>query len=209
MASALRALETGGVAGSLSSGLHHARRAWGAGFCTFNGLALAARRALDAGAHGVLVIDLDAHCGGGTADILADDPAVACIDLAVDAFDLYPERGRFTLDTILDAAAYLPTLGRRLDVLDPAGFDLVLYNAGMDPFERCTTGGRRGMTTQLLAQRERTVFEWCRTKGLPIAFVLAGGYANPGFDEGELVELHRLTLAEAAPEPSPHLPHGS
>src|SRR5688500_16166004 len=52
-----------GVAGSLSSGLHHARHDRGAGFCTFNGLAIAARAALAAGAESVFVLDLHAHCG--------------------------------------------------------------------------------------------------------------------------------------------------
>ena len=197
VAAALRALETG-TAGSLSSGLHHAKRSRGDGFCTFNGLALAAHAALDAGAGGVLIIDLDAHCGGGTAELLADDPRIAQLDLAVDAFDLYPEHGRFTLDTILDASAYLPTLRRRLDALDPAAFDLVLYNAGMDPFEGCHIGGRRGMTREILAEREDTVFAWCRDIGLPVAFVLAGGYAGGGFTQDDLVDLHRLTLEAAA-----------
>src|SRR2546429_582741 len=49
VAAALAALQEG-VAGSLSSGLHHARRGSGAGFCTFNGLVIAARAALAAGA---------------------------------------------------------------------------------------------------------------------------------------------------------------
>ena len=62
MAAASEALRTRRVSGSLSSGLHHARRARGAGFCTFNGLVLAARAALDAGARTVLILDLDAHC---------------------------------------------------------------------------------------------------------------------------------------------------
>src|SRR5207344_3053498 len=63
VAAAAAALEQG-VAGSLSSGLHHARRARGSGFCTFNGLAIAAREALAAGAGAILILDLDAHCGG-------------------------------------------------------------------------------------------------------------------------------------------------
>ena len=114
------------------------------------------------------------------------------------AFDRYPERGRFTLDTIGDAADYLPTLRRRLDAIDPAGFDLVLYNAGMDPFEGCHIGGRRGIARDVLAEREDAVFAWCRADGLPVAFVLAGGYTNSGFSEDELVDLHRLTLEAAA-----------
>src|SRR5580765_3229887 len=48
IAAASVALRTRRVSGSLSSGLHHARRARGAGFCTFNGLVLAANAVLDA-----------------------------------------------------------------------------------------------------------------------------------------------------------------
>ena len=197
VAAAMRAL-AGESAGSLSSGLHHAKRGRGDGFCTFNGLALAARRVLDAGARGVLVVDLDAHCGGGTAELLSGDPRVAQVDIAVNPFDLYVDAGRITLDTILKVADYLPTLRRRLDALDTTRFDLVLYNAGMDPFERSAVGGRRGMTKALLAEREETVLEWCSDRGLPVAFVLAGGYTNAGFTEAELVDLHRLTLEAAA-----------
>ena len=68
----------------------------------------------------------------------------------------------------------------------------------MDPFEGCHIGGRRGMTRDVLAEREDAVFAWCRTNGLPVAFVLAGGYTNSGFSEDELVDLHRLTLEAAA-----------
>ena len=55
VAAAMAALETG-IAGSLSSGLHHARYGSGAGFCTLNGLVLAARSAIDGGAKSVLII---------------------------------------------------------------------------------------------------------------------------------------------------------
>lgn len=46
-------------------------------------------------------------------------------------------------------------------------------------------------------RRERLVFDWCRRRGIPIAFVLAGGYLGPGLDESGLVALHRLTLSAA------------
>ena len=57
-------------AGALSSGLHHASTERGNGFCTFNGLALAARALMDGGANHVLILDLDAHCEGGTYEIV-------------------------------------------------------------------------------------------------------------------------------------------
>jgi len=186
------------VAGSLSSGLHHARRIRGSGFCTFNGLAVATRVSLEEGARAVLVIDLDAHCGGGTTSILGDDDRVRQLDIATSSFDHYAPRAPSTLDVIGAAADYLPTLRRRLAALTPGDFDLAIYNAGMDPFERCDIGGLPGVDAALIAERERTVFDWCRASGLPIAFVLAGGYTGPRLGQAELVSLHRLTIDAAA-----------
>ena len=68
----------------------------------------------------------------------------------------------------------------------------------MDPFEGCDIGGLPGITSEILAARERLVFEWCRERELPIAFVLAGGYVGDRLDEAGLVDLHRLTLSAAA-----------
>ncbi|MEA1051242.1 hypothetical protein U5801_15720 [Lamprobacter modestohalophilus] len=42
------------------------------------------------------------------------------------------------------------------------------------------------------------LFAWCQGRGLPIAFVLAGGYIGRGLDQRGLVDLHRLTLFAAA-----------
>lgn len=198
---ALRAFRGRGVAGSLSSGLHHAKRERGNGFCTFNGLALAARRVLAEGAQRVLILDLDAHCGGGTFDLLGDEPRVRSIDIAVSAFDRYRPNERMTLDLIVDANAYLPTLRSRLAAVRTDEVHVVIYNAGMDPYERCAIGGLRGITATVLAERESTVFAWAAERGLPIAFVLAGGYVSPGFDEAALVALHRLTITAAASGP--------
>ncbi|MDP9374370.1 MAG: hypothetical protein M3Q65_18350 [Chloroflexota bacterium] len=33
--------------------------------------------------------------------------------------------------------------------------------------------------TEILAERERLVFDWCRRQRLPVAFVLAGAYTGP------------------------------
>ena len=199
VAAALDALKSG-MAGSLSSGLHHARFGSGAGFCTFNGLVIAARAALGAGAGSVLILDFDAHCGGGTASLIEHDLGIWQIDVSVSSFDNYPRSGRVWLDVVPEGMDYLPAVRRGLAEADRKGvrFGLCLYNAGMDPYEGCSTGGQSGITREVLADRERMVFEWCGSRGVPIAFVLAGGYVGPRLDERGLVDLHRLTLSCAA-----------
>ncbi|TGV76118.1 histone deacetylase, partial [Mesorhizobium sp. M2D.F.Ca.ET.145.01.1.1] len=64
-----------GIACNTAGGSHHARRAQGAGFCTFNDVAVASLVLLEEGAaHNILVVDLDVHQGDGTADVLSDEP---------------------------------------------------------------------------------------------------------------------------------------
>jgi acetoin utilization deacetylase AcuC-like enzyme len=199
VAAAIAALSDG-IAGSLSSGLHHARSGRGAGFCTFNGLVIAAREAMSAGAKSVLILDLDAHCGGGTASLIADEPSICQADVSVSGFDSYRGSARIRRELVNKADDYLPAINRNLDKLDSEGidFDLCIYNAGMDPHEDCSTGGLVGITGEILADRETKVFGWCKRRGLPVAFVLAGGYLSPKLDQASLVDLHRLTLATAA-----------
>jgi acetoin utilization deacetylase AcuC-like enzyme len=197
---AARAALEDGVAGSLSSGLHHASYGSGAGFCTFNGLVIAAKAALVAGAKSVLILDLDAHCGGGTASLIAGEPRIRQLDVSVSSYDSYRDSEQARLVMVETSSEYLPAIRRLLDEADhlDASFDLCLYNAGMDPYENCSTGGLTGITRDILAERERLVFEWCGVRRLPVAFVLAGGYIGPRLDESGLLALHRLTLSAAS-----------
>ena len=192
---ALRAFRGRTIAGSLSAGLHHARWDAGFGYCTFNGLVVAAVAARDAGARRIIIVDFDAHCGGGTAGLIAGVHEIEQVDVSVVWFDSYASRR----DAVLLRATgedYLDRCAQALEyVLDPDDVDLVIYNAGMDPHQGA--GGALGITDEVLAERERMVFEWAEVNDLPLAFVLAGGYTI-GIDQRELVELHRLTIAEAA-----------
>jgi len=197
VAAALHALASGENAGSASSGLHHARRDHGLGFCTFNGLALAALAARDAGARGVLIVDLDAHCGGGTASILGAVDGICRVDVAVSDFDHYAPGSGWTSDLVADAADYLPTVRRRLDAVGSDGIDLVFYNAGMDPHEGCAIGGLGGIDAAVIAEREDLVFRWAAERGMPVAYVLAGGYSGSRLSRDALAALHALTVAAA------------
>jgi len=174
VAAALRAFRMGRHTGSLSSGIHHARAGEGGPLCTLNAIAIAARLLLDRGANRILIIDVDAHCGGGTYSIVRDWKGVVHLDLSVSDLDAYePEPGTpSSLDIVRDASDYLPTLRRRLAALDEEPFDVVLYGAGVDCHE--ASGGLKGIEWHTLAEREQTVFDWARRKGVSVALTLLG-----------------------------------
>lgn len=205
---AARAAISDGVSGSLSSGMHHAQRDRGASFCTFNGLVVAAKMVLAEGAQSVLIVDLDAHCGGGTHLLIAGDEdhagdeRIQQLDVSLNVLDAYWMNGNNTLDIVREADRYLPTIEQRLAQIN-GSFDLVLYNAGMDPDERCAVGGFRGVTASMLRERDDMVFTWARQRSVPIAFVLAGGYAGGALPKDELVKLHRITIEAAAENATP------
>jgi len=195
------AVNGGGVAGSLSSGLHHARYDRGSGYCTFNGLVIGARRAIAMGVARVLIVDFDAHCGGGTAsliEVLAQRGirGIEQVDVSVSSFDSYPSRpgvtcrvvgGHEYLDAIVDALS---------SVESPETVGLVLYNAGMDAHQ--SAGGASGIDTDVIRERESLVFDWARRNGCPVAWVLAGGYSSTRFGVDDVARLHRITVEEAA-----------
>jgi acetoin utilization deacetylase AcuC-like enzyme len=188
-----------GIACNTAGGSHHARRAQGAGFCTFNDVAVAALALLAEGmAENILVIDLDVHQGDGTADILRDEPRVFTFSMhgernypvrkVASSLDIALPDG-MTDDAYLERLAYiLPKLtdGRR--------FDIVFYNAGVDP-HREDRLGRLALTDDGLRRRETMVIEHVRSRGIPLCGVLGGGYS---FDIEALAERHAILFEVAA-----------
>ena len=196
IAAALAALKSG-RAGSLSSGLHHAKSDHGAGFCTINGLAIAALVALQNGAKSVGILDIDAHCGGGTFEILGDNPAIRIGDVSTSSFDSWRSgQERHKLEITTDPDTYLDVVAEMLE--HSGSVDLLLLNAGMDPADGGSAGSTRGFTSELLEARERLVAEWCERTNTPVAFVLAGGYVGSGLTLGDVADLHVHTVAAIA-----------
>jgi acetoin utilization deacetylase AcuC-like enzyme len=190
LVAAVRAAINEGVAGSLSSGMHHARRDHGLGFCTFNGLVVAANEAARLGRQKILILDLDAHGGGGTASLISDKVRISHLDLVVDPFDMHDDSIDLSKRSPID---YLTVLDSVLEEVDA---DFVLYNAGMDVFE--TDCGPRGFDANIVAAREATVFAWAADRDVPIAFAMAGGYTSPERPRELLVAHHRCTIRAAA-----------
>ena len=180
-----------GRSGSFSSGLHHARADAGMGFCTFNGLALAALEALKK-VNEVGILDLDAHCGGGTANILKTNKRVRLADVSVCSYDSWTPtaKSRHFIQVVDKPQSYLASVRKALKTLE--GVDFLIYNAGMDTHEKA--GGMAGITLDVIKEREGLVVEWARERKVPIVFALAGGYTWSGLTLKEVAELHLETV---------------
>lgn len=195
-----------GIACNTAGGSHHARRLHGAGFCVFNDVAVALRvLQADGAIRKALVIDLDVHQGDGTADIFQGDPDI--FTFSMHSQKNYPVRKVPShLDVGLPDATgdedYLTVLEKTLPgLLARAPWDIVVYNAGVDPY-RNDRLGRLKLSRDGLKRRDRYVIGTVRQAGLPLAGVLGGGYST---DIDELADRHlilhrtaRSVLAESA-----------
>jgi acetoin utilization deacetylase AcuC-like enzyme len=187
-----------GIACNTAGGSHHARRAHGAGFCTFNDVAVAALDLLAERPNArVLVVDLDVHQGDGTADILSDDPRA--FTFSMHAAKNYPVRKvASSLDIALPDGTgddqYLQHLSSALSQLS-GHWGIVFYNAGVDPYERDRLG-RLALSLDGLRRRDRLVLGHFRALGVPVCGVIGGGYSR---DIAELAARHAI-LFEVASE---------
>ena len=190
-----------GAAAHLGGGLHHAYAGHAEGFCYLNDLAVAARAMLgERLVQRIAIVDLDVHQGNGTAHIFRSEPAV--FTLSVHQENNYPmpkERG--DLDVGLadgtDDDAYMAALAPALDRVWAFAPQLVLYQAGADPFHDDQLGGL-ALSFAGPESRDRAVIEGCARRGVAVATTLGGGYARRLEDT---VRIHattsRLALALA------------
>lgn len=185
------ALTNNRCSGSLSSGMHHAAHDRGAGYCTFNGLAAAIHAARQLGAGRILCLDLDAHAGGGTWDIISRkfDSDVVQVDVTVSAFDTWQPEGESRLDTV-SPDGYRKAVEKALDYASTLEkFDFIVYNAGVDV-------RNSGVSENDLRIRERLVRTFIGDT--PAIFGLAGGYTWGRYTIDDVVAWHRLTIARWA-----------
>jgi acetoin utilization deacetylase AcuC-like enzyme len=191
---------------------HHAETATAMGFCFFDSVAVAARRARDEhGAGRVLILDWDVHHGNGTNEIFHADPGVLFV--SIHESPLYPGTGPAGDVGSGDGEGYtvnLPVPGGTGD----AGYrslvehvacalirdwrpQLVLVSAGFDahiddPLATCrvTEAGYAGMTASVRRAADEV--------GAPVGLVLEGGY-DLGALSRSMAALMPVLLAEATP----------
>jgi acetoin utilization deacetylase AcuC-like enzyme len=187
-----------GWAVNLAGGTHHAYADHGEGFCVFNDVAVAVR---DLQAHRLVeraaIVDLDVHQGNGTAALFAEDPSVFTV--SVHGAGNYPFRKeRSDLDVDLPDGTgdgpFLDAVERAVDAALRSGPSLVFFVAGVDAFEGDALG-RLAVTRAGMAERDRIVYDRCEEAGVPVATVMAGGYAP---DVDTIAALHAATVVEAS-----------
>jgi acetoin utilization deacetylase AcuC-like enzyme len=193
-----KALEKG-MAVHIGGGFHHAFHDHGEGFCVINDVAIALERLKrKESLRRAMVVDCDLHQGNGTAHILSGRDYA--FTFSIHQMDIYPsEKARSTVDVGLWAGdgdiqyikamrAHFPRLYREFEP------DLVLYLAGADPFEKDQLGGLR-VTKEGLRERDRIVVEEARRLRIPVAIVLAGGYAA-NVEDTVAIHINTIKVAE-------------
>jgi acetoin utilization deacetylase AcuC-like enzyme len=190
-----------GVGINIGGGFHHASADRAEGFCYINDLAVAARVLQREGRIGtVAVVDLDVHQGNGTALIFANDPTVFTLSLHQE--HNYPvPKAESDLDLGLPNRIgdddYLARLATALERVWQFRPDLVLYQAGADPYAEDLLGGL-GLSLAGLERRDRQVLEGASARGIPAVITLGGGYARRVEDTVAIhVQTCRLGLALA------------
>lgn len=187
-----------GAAANLAGGTHHAFYDRGEGYCVFNDAAIAARTLVaESILERVLIVDCDVHQGNGTAAILSGDDHI--FTFSIHGAKNFPFRKEISdLDIELadgtDDMAYEQALTRGLRQSFAANLpQLVIYLAGADPFDDDKLGKLK-LTKQGLLRRDEMVFEHCRARSVPVAIVMAGGYAR---NIDDTVEIHANTVMAA------------
>lgn len=194
---------SGVFACNLGGGTHHAHRDSGEGFCVFNDFACTIRSLIQRGRiERAAIVDLDVHQGNGNASMLGGREDV--LILSIQGAKNFPvRRNASSIDVDLaDGTSdeeYLASLKEHLPKVLEFKPGLLLYQAGVDPLREDRLG-RLSLSPQGLYERDRIVFEACKSAGIPVCMALGGGYAEP-IDLTVEAHINTVKAARAVFEP--------
>ena len=180
------------LACNTAGGSHHATFDFGAGYCVFNDVAVAANYLKNKSySKKILIIDLDVHQGNGNAEIFKNDKNV--LTFSMHCASNYPaKKSKSDIDVELkdnmEDKEYLEILSKQLKKLNENTFDFVFYVAGVDIHSEDRLGKLK-ITDNGIDKRDQMVIENFFSKNIPLCGVLGGGY-NKSFEK--LIELHSL-----------------
>jgi len=175
-----------------AGGSHHAGYDYGAGYCVFNDVAVAANYIkTKKGIKNILILDLDVHQGNGNSEIFKNDKNI--FTFSMHCKSNYPAKKSksdldIELDDNLEDSSYLEILNKNLVNLNKYSFDFVFYIAGVDVHYQDKLGKLK-LTDEGIFERDRIVIDNFFSKKIPLCGVLGGGYNK---DFNKLVELHAM-----------------
>ena len=180
------------LACNTAGGSHHATFNFGAGYCVFNDVAVAANYLKNKGyAKKILILDLDVHQGNGNSEIFQNDKDV--LTFSMHCGTNYPaKKSKSDIDVPLNEdmedEEYLNILYNNLKKLNENSYDFVFYVAGVDIHHEDRLGKLK-ITDEGVNKRDQIVIEHFNTKNISLCGVLGGGY-NKSFEK--LIELHAM-----------------
>ncbi len=203
----------------LGGGMHHGQKDFGEGFCPVNDLVIAVRSLQAAKRiNTAWIVDVDAHKGDGTAALTNGDDSIHTLSVhmargwPMDQPKILAD-GRANpswipsdIDIPVDSgeeAQYVPWLREAMAEMErrfPLP-DFLLVVDGADPYERdqLPSAELLKMTGPQLLERDTFLYQWGRSRSIPMLFVMAGNY---GYHSWEVFSafLERQIRGEVEPQ---------
>ncbi len=209
---------------SIGGGMHHAKSAYGEGFCLYNdvafcGLYLMQEYKLER----ILILDTDAHAGNGTCEYFYEEPRVLFIDLHQDPWSLYPGTGfadqigsgsgkGFTINIPMPVYAGYDSYRLAFEsIVEPVTREfnpqIIIRNGGSDPHfaDGLTNLGLPISGFRMIGEKVREMAEICDGKVIDL---IGSGYNNKVLPYGWLALISGLAGIELKidePEPIPEV----
>ncbi len=178
-------------------GMHHGQEDFGNGFCMLNDIVIAIRKLqAEKLIQTAWVIDTDAHKGDGTAALTQGDITITTLSIHMGQSwplhgDMYDRNGNLNpsfIDSDIDIPIgrgedhlYVSRLQEGLHQLDAYPQpDLIVVVSGVDPFEEDELPSTSDLKLSLeqLMRRDQLVYRFLKERGIPAAFLMAGGYGE-------------------------------
>jgi len=172
----------------LGGGMHHAMSFRPGGFCMFNDMVTAIRLLQEQGViKNAVIIDMDAHKGDGTAQIVKGDSSIRAFSVHMkngwpldkeDKSDASFTKSDYDLEVVLEDD-YLDLFKDAIEKFNPKE-DLAIVVHGADVYEKdeLESANQIQLSREEVLERDKFIYNYLKKKEIPQAWVMAGGYGK-------------------------------